>query len=28
LLRFEDCVVVTKQGAKFLSAHPYDWEIA
>jgi len=26
--RFEDCVVVTKQGAKFLSAHPYDWEIA
>jgi Xaa-Pro aminopeptidase len=26
--RFEDCVVVTKTGVKFLSAHPYDWEIA
>ncbi|MFM7241663.1 MAG: M24 family metallopeptidase [Opitutia bacterium] len=26
--RFEDCVVVTKQGCEFLSAHPYDWEIA
>jgi Xaa-Pro aminopeptidase len=26
--RFEDCVVVTKTGAAFLSAHPYAWEIA
>ena len=26
--RFEDCVVVTKKGSEFLSAHPYDWEIA
>lgn len=26
--RFEDCVVVTKQGCTFLSAHPYNWEIA
>ncbi len=26
--RFEDCVVVTKKGAEFLSAHPYNWEIA
>ena len=25
--RFEDCVVVTKKGREFLSAHPYDWEI-
>jgi Xaa-Pro aminopeptidase len=26
--RFEDCVVVTKDGCELLSKHPYRWEIA
>jgi Xaa-Pro aminopeptidase len=26
--RFEDCVVITKDGCELLSKHPYRWEIA